>query len=258
MKATSLQNLKDFLEKKADLYNRPSFIEEDPVSIPHRFKKSTDIEIAGFLASTLAWGQRVTAVRKAMLLMEWMDFSPYDFILHAGSSELSPFRNFVHRTFSGTDCLYFIKELKMICTQYGSLGGFFAQTFRETGTIPATLIRFREVFLSENPPPGTSRHVADISKNASAKRLNMFLRWMVRNDGRGVDFGLWDSIPPSALYIPLDLHSGTTARKLGLLTRKQNDWKSVEELTERLREFDPEDPVRYDFALFGTGISENF
>jgi uncharacterized protein (TIGR02757 family) len=258
MHLTANDEIAELLEFKSEEYNRPAFIVTDPVSIPHQFSRKEDIELAAFLSATISWGQRPVILKNANLLMQWMDQAPYEFILNAPDADLDRFKQFVHRTFNGTDCLYFIRALRRMIRKHGSLQIFFEKTFKETGDIREVLIHFRSEFFSESDPGRSAKHLADVSKNASAKRLNMFLRWMVRNDKKGVDFGLWKEIPAAALYIPLDVHTGNVARSLGLLGRKQNDWKAVEELTARLRKFDAQDPVKYDFALFGLGVFEGF
>lgn len=250
--------LKEFLEEKYHQYNKPEFIETDPVSIPHSFSNIEDIEISGFLAATIAWGVRKTIVRNAFRLMKLMDNSPYDFIKNASDDDMRIFESFKHRTFNGTDAIGFIKSLKNIYINHNGLRNVFEGAFLSSGNIREVLIEFRKVFLEKDVAVRTRKHISNVDNNASAKRLNMFLRWMVRKDHSGVDFGLWDKISPSALYMPLDVHSGNIARKLGLLERKQNDWKSVELLTTALRKFDPADPVKYDYALFGLGIFEHF
>jgi uncharacterized protein (TIGR02757 family) len=249
--------LKDLLELKSSFYNRPEFISSDPISIPHMFTLKEDIEIAGFLSAVIAWGQRGTIIRNAKKLLEMMDSSPLDFILNAGEKDMKGFLQFSHRTFNGTDTLYFINSLQNIYLNYGGL----EKAFSDGGKIrnaKEMILHFRNIFFEIPFPVRTSKHIANPAKGFSAKRLNMFLRWMVRNDGKGVDFGIWKSISPAALYCPLDVHSGRVARKLGLLQRKQDDWKAVEELTASLRQFEPEDPVKYDFALFGMGVFEKF
>jgi uncharacterized protein (TIGR02757 family) len=192
------------------------------------------------------------------MLMKLMEYSPADFIMNAGESEYSHLREFKHRTFNGTDTVYFARSLRNICLNYGGLKTLFEHHFLASGNIKKTIIQFRNVFTGLAIPLRTNKHIADVLKNAPAKRLNLFIRWMVRKDNMGVDFGLWDKIPASDLFIPLDVHTGNVARKLGLLRRKQNDWLAVEELTSGLREFDPDDPVKYDYALFGLGAFENF
>jgi uncharacterized protein (TIGR02757 family) len=250
--------LKIFLEEKYLQYNNQSFIICDPVSIPHSYTERHDREIAGFLTAAIAWGRRDMILRNSRRLMEIMDNDPYRFVMSAGESEFSLFSDFVHRTFNGTDCSYFIKGLKFIYSNYNSIEDVLLHGIRKGGSLRAGLSYFRSEFFSDTHSLRTEKHFADVMGGAAGKRLNMFLRWMVRKDGHGVDFGIWDKIDPSVLYIPLDIHSGNTARRLGLLTRKMNDWKAVEELTSVLREFDPSDPVKYDFALFGLGVNEKF
>ncbi len=250
------QQLFDLLEEKATFYNNPDFIEKDPISIPHLFSKKEDIEIAGFLAATLAWGQRVTIINKSRELMIRMDNSPYDYILNASEKETASLSSFVHRTFQGEDCMYFIHAFQQIYLHHGGLEAIFSAGYHVNQSIKESITRFREVFFSFEHLHRTRKHVPDPQTGSAAKRVNMFLRWMVRDDNKGVDFGIWKNIKASSLLCPLDLHSGNIARKLGLLERKHNDWQAVEELTANLRKFDPTDPVKYDFALFGTGINE--
>jgi uncharacterized protein (TIGR02757 family) len=250
--------LKQFLEEKHDQYNNPSFIPSDPISIPHRFTSRHDREIAGFLVAAIAWGRRDLILRSANVLIEAMDNAPYEFVMSAGKEELKSVSRFVHRTFNGTDCSYFIAGLRHIYAINDSMEDVLLEGMSGSGDLKEGISHLRQYFFCENHESRTEKHFADIYRGAAGKRLNMFLRWMVRNDGRGVDFGLWKRIDPSSLYIPLDIHAGNTSRKLGLLTRKMNDWKAVEELTDNLREFDPADPVKYDFALFGLGVFEGF
>lgn len=256
--AQELPDIKDFLNEKAEKYNHPDFIETDPIQIPHLFSDKNDIEIAAFFASTIAWGQRVTIIKNMHKLIALMDHSPYDFIMNSSGKDLSRLDYFKHRTFNGEDCKFFVRSVKNICKKHGSLGELFQKLHGEFGNIFNTLIRFREIFFEVDHPLRTQKHVSSVLKGSSAKRLNMFLRWMVRDDNKGVDFGLWDKISMSGLFLPLDVHTGNVARKLGLLKRKQNDWKAVEEVTSILREFDPKDPIKYDFALFGLGVFEKF
>jgi len=251
------RQLYELLEEKASFYNNPEFIEKDPISIPHLFTKKEDIEIAGFLAATLAWGQRVTIINKSRDLMTRMDNSPFDFVKNASEKEIESLSTFVHRTFQGKDCIYFIHALQQIYFQHNGLEAVFAEGYKENQSIKESISQFREIFFSFDHLHRTLKHIPDPMKGSAAKRINMFLRWMVRNDEKGVDFGLWKSIKTSDLLCPLDLHSGNVGRKLGLLERKLNDWQAVEELTASLRLFDASDPVKYDFALFGTGINEN-
>lgn len=244
------------LFKYADLYNKPDFILNDPIQVPHLFSKKEDIEISGFLASSIAWGNRTSIINNAKKLMTLMDQSPFDFLKNATDKDILRFSGFVHRTFNGNDCIAFIYSLKRIYSENGGLEKVFTKGYCDSGSIEGAIIYFRKIFMSYIENSRTGKHIPDITKGSAAKRLNLFLRWMVRNDNKGVDFGLWKKIPPSALYIPLDVHAGNTARKLGLLKRKQNDWKSVSELTKILSTLDPEDPARFDFALFGLGVNE--
>lgn len=251
------ENLKEFLEERVDFYNTPAFIETDPIQVPHLFSKPQDIEIAGFFAATFAWGQRKTIINKSLHLMKLMDNSPFEFISSASVNDFKRFEKFCHRTFNDTDTLYFLSSLKNIYDNHGGLSTVFQKGFANNHNANSAIMYFRSCFLEMEYPPRTTRHIPDISKGSAAKRINMFLRWMVRNDKKGVDFGLWNGIDPAWLSIPLDLHAGRTARQLGLLNRKYDDWQAVDELTGRLRELDPRDPVKYDFALFGLSISGN-
>lgn len=249
--------LQELLDSRVEHYNRPDFIESDPISIPHRFSKKEDIEIAGFLAATIAWGQRPTIIRNALQLMEWMNEAPHDFILHATEKDLSPFYDFKHRTFNGEDCVFFLTTLQNIYRHHGGLeDAFSSHISKEDTTVFKGITGFRNLFFSLDHLPRTRKHVSEPANKSAAKRLNMYLRWMVRNDNKGVDFGLWKKINPAQLCCPLDVHSGRTARHLKLLKRKASDWQAVEELTTSLKKFDPEDPVKYDFALFGLGVFE--
>jgi uncharacterized protein (TIGR02757 family) len=250
--------VKAFLEDKYLQFNTPSFIECDPISIPHRFSESHDREIAGFLTAAIAWGRRDLILRSSRMMLEIMDNSPYEFIVNASEEELLRFSRFVHRTFNGTDCIYFIRGLRHIYSSYDTMEDVIVHGMQTTGSVREGLSHLRQIFFSLPHETRNEKHFADVMGGSAGKRLNMYLRWMVRKDNRGVDFGIWKKLDPSILYIPLDLHSGNTARRLGLLTRKMNDWKAVEELTQILREFDPADPVKYDFALFGLGVNEKF
>ncbi|MCD4683999.1 MAG: TIGR02757 family protein [Bacteroidales bacterium] len=254
----SKSELKEFLEEKYDLYNRPKFIENDPISIPHIFTGKEDIEIAGFLTATISWGNRTSIINNAKKLIQLMDDAPFDFIMNFENPDLKRFQKFVHRTFNGEDCIYFLKSLKNIYQYHGGLEDVFNHLINKGGNIIDSIIYLNKVFFELDHPERTRKHIANPLKKASAKRINMFLRWMVRNDKRGVDFGVWNTIKPSELFCPLDVHSRKVARKLGLLNRKANDLTSVIELTENLRKLDPTDPVKYDFALFGLGIYEKF
>ena len=250
--------LKEFLNEKADKYNHPDFIQTDPIQIPHLFNDNANREISGFFAATIAWGQRTTIIKNMYQLMNLMDNAPYEFILNFKTNDLGRFSHFKHRTFNGEDCVFFIRSLRNIYLKHGGLGNLFQKLYLQHKNIVEVLSHFRNLFFEISHPDRTQKHLANVLKGASAKRLNMYLRWFVRNDNHGVDFGLWDKIPMSSLYIPLDVHTGNVARKLGLLKRKQNDWKAVNELTESLRKFDPVDPIKYDFALFGLGVFEKF
>lgn len=249
-----LERLKPFLDVQYERFNTPGFIADDPISIPHRFSKKEDIEIAAFLTATIAWGNRTSIIKNANRLLDTMGTSPFEFIIKATEHDLLTFGSFVHRTFNGEDTRYFLLSLQNIYKEHGGLEGAFMSGFQADDTLFSALIHFRELFFELPHFERTRKHVSNVEKGASAKRLCMFLRWMVRNDGRGVDFGLWNKISPSKLMLPLDVHTGTVSRKLGLLIRKQNDWTAVEELTAALRQFDPLDPVKYDFALFGLGV----
>jgi uncharacterized protein (TIGR02757 family) len=244
----------DLLESRAAFYNRPSFIDLDPISIPHRFTRKEDIEIAGFLSATIAWGNRRSIVSNGRKLMMLMDESPFEFTMHARPIDTKPLLTFVHRTFNGEDCLCFIHALRQIYLDYGGLEPLFSCINHQGAA--AAIIQFRQIFLMHEHLARTEKHIANPATGSASKRINMFLRWMVRKDQTGVDFGLWTKYHPRNLVCPLDVHSGAVARKLGLLQRSQNDWKAAMELTCALREFDQDDPVKYDFALFGMGIAE--
>lgn len=251
------EDLKEFLDQRVDLYNRTSFIECDPISIPHRFSGKEDIEIAGFLAAAIAWGNRVAILRSADRMLAFMGSSPYDFVMNHRDSDLKCIDGCIHRTFFAEDFIYFIEALKYIYTEKGGMEEVFAR-HQAGDSLQTAIHEFGKVFFELPHNARTRRHLSDPFKGSAAKRINMFLRWMVRRDDRGVDFGLWRSISPSVLSCPLDVHSGNVARKLGLLTRKQSDAKAVAELDAALRRMDPADPVKYDFALFGLGVFEHF
>lgn len=250
--------LKDFLEAKYLQYATHSFIAHDPITIPHQFTQVEDIEIAGFLSATLAWGQRATIIKNMHRLLHLMDESPYEFIVNAEEQDFSRFKSFVHRTFNGDDCQFFMRALQRLYREEGGLGQAFQKAWEETGQMQQTIAQVRTLFFQQTHAHRSQKHFANVVKGSAGKRLNMYLRWMVRPQKGGVDFGLWPGIPPSALYLPLDVHSGRVARKLGLLNRKQNDWKAVEEVTANLRKYDPADPIKYDYALFGLGVFEKF
>ncbi len=262
MEKTNSPQLKKILDKKVIQFNNPAFIKDDPVCIPHLFSKKQDIEIAGFFAAIFAWGIRKTIIAKCRTLMELMDNSPYDFCIGHSEQDLKRLLGFCHRTFNDTDLLYFISFLKFHYSKNESLeNAFFNQeTLRsQSEIIEASLNHFYQYFFSlEDVPHRTKKHIASPQKNSSCKRLNMFLRWMVRDDHKGVDFGLWKKVSPSKLICPVDVHVARVSRQFGLITRKQVDWLTALELTEKLRTLDRNDPVKYDFALFGMGILERY
>jgi len=249
--------LKDFLDEKVNQYNTVHFIEADPVSVPHRYTKKEDIEIAGFLAATISWGNREQIVKNAHRLLDKFGESPYDFIMSYKPSHLKRFKGFVYRTFNESDLHFFIKALRHVYTQHNGIEAIFNQHSTTEDTQTAIHV-FRKQFLELKHELHVEKHIADPIKGSAAKRINMFLRWMVRKDKKGVDFGIWKYISPSALSCPLDFHSGNIARKLGLLKRNQNDAKAVMELDNNLRLMNKNDPVKYDFALFGLGINDAF
>jgi uncharacterized protein (TIGR02757 family) len=251
-------SLQDFLDAKADQYNRPSFIERDPISIPHQFSRKQDIELMGFWAAVLAWGQRPVILKKANELVTLMDGDPYEFIRNHQESDLKRFLTFKHRTFNATDALYFLHFFRQYYQENDSLEDAFLgnSTGEPLPTVEQGLVAFHDRFcgLTDFFPERTRKHIATPARNSTCKRLLMFLRWMVRNDDRGVDFGIWKQIRPDQLVMPIDVHVNRVARQLKLINRPQTDWKAALELTETLRQFDPADPVRYDFALFGLGV----
>ena len=249
--------LKEFLDSKVQQYNNPKFIESDPIQIPHQFNKKEDIEISAFLTATIAWGNRKSIINNAKQMMELLDNSPYDFVLNHSETDLEKLLLFVHRTFNGDDFIQFITSLQHIYKNHGGLESVFSKQ-TENDSVQSSISKFKSVFFEIEHLQRTQKHISDPLKNSAAKRLNMFLRWMVRNDKTGVDFGIWKSLSPAQLSCPLDVHSGNVARKLGLLKRKQNDAKALLELDIALRKLDAIDPVKYDFALFGLGVFENF
>ena len=247
--------MRDLLERLHDRYNNESFIEADPISVPHSFTRPVDREIAGFLAATIAWGNRRAIVQSAHRMMRYMDNAPEDFVRNATESDMEYLRTYVHRTFNGVDFQDFVRGLRHIITEWGSVGNYFETRYEEHGDLRPVFSDFRRDFFAAEHDPHCEKHLSSIDKGAACKRLCMYLRWFVRHDNRGVDFGMWRRIPMSALYMPLDIHTGRMGRNLGLLGRKQSDWKAVEELTASLRELHADDPVRYDYSLFGLGIS---
>lgn len=251
-----LKKLKEYLDVKVDQYNQPFFIDNDPVSIPHRFSKKQDIEIAGFFAAIFSWGNRTTIINKSKELMNLMDNAPYQFILNHSSADLKKLKGFKHRTFNKEDLYYFIEFFHQHYSKHDSLEKAF---FPSAGyDAEKGLNHFKKSFFSHEHLKRTEKHVSSPLQKSTCKRLNMFLRWMVRSDNKGVDFGIWKNISPSVLICPLDVHVARVARKLGLLRRKQNDWLAAVELTGALRKFDKKDPVKYDFALFSLGVIEKY
>jgi len=252
-----LNHLKGFLDEKVAEFNQPEFIETDPIQVPKQFSKKEDIEVAALLTATISWGKRQAIIKNAQHLMSLFYHQPYDFVLHASNAEINTLKRFVHRTFNGEDCVYFIHSLRNIYKYHGGLQLVFEKGFRSEESVKSAFAHFYNVFF-ELQGERTRKHISNVKKGASAKRLNMFFRWLVREDKSGVDFGIWKGIPSSELMLPLDVHTGNVGRKLGLLYRKSNDWKAVEEITSTLCKFDENDPVKYDFALFGLGVFEKF
>lgn len=249
--------IKAFLDEKVLQYNTPAFIESDPISIPHRYSRKEDIEVSGFLAATISWGNRKQIVKTAHNLLDKMGESPFDFIMEASPKHLKSFNGFVYRTFNENDLHYFLKALKHIYSNHGGLETVFVNHATNDSLQPA-IHHFHNLFFELKHLPRTEKHISDPYKGSAAKKINMLLRWLIRKDRQGVDFGIWKELKPSQLSCPLDVHSGNVARKLGLLKRTQNDSKAVIELDKALRQLDPTDPVKYDFALFGLGIFEKF
>lgn len=248
------EELRELLETLHDRYNRPEFIEPDPISIPHSFSSREDREVSGFLVAAIAWGNRKAILKSGRRMISYMDDAPADFVRNASERELQHLQSYVHRTFNGGDFIDFVRGMRHIVHLSGSLGEYFESRYEATHDMARVLSDFRRDFFRCDHNPHSEKHLSSIDKGAACKRLNMYLRWFVRHDDRGVDFGLWRRIPMSALYLPLDVHTGNMGRAIGVLTRRQNDWKATAEITAALREFDAEDPVRYDFSLFGAGI----
>ena len=247
--------IKEFLDYKSEKYNNPSFIQEDPIQIPHLFQKKEDIEISGFLTATIAWGNRKSIIKSSKKIVEFFDNKPYDFIMNHNDSDLKKLESFKHRTFNGYDLIQFVKSIKNIYSNHNGLESVFANNIlRER--MDNSIHEFKKKFFEIDHLKRTKKHISDPFNGSAAKRINMFLRWMVRNDNKGVDFGIWKKIKPKYLSCPLDIHSGRIARKIGILKRKQNDHKAVIELDSFLRTLDVNDPVKYDYALFGIGVFE--
>ncbi|MEQ8423468.1 MAG: TIGR02757 family protein [Cyclobacteriaceae bacterium] len=254
----NFQELKSFLDDRVAVYNQPGFIENDPIAIPHSYSLKQDVEITGFFVAMLAWGQRKTIINKSKELFSLMGNAPYDFMVNHTLSDLKALAKFKHRTFNNTDCLYFIRFLGEHYKKHNSLESAFPID-KGDEHVGNALVKFHNTFFSlEDYPPRTRKHVATPDRKSACKRVNMFLRWMVRKDNKGVDFGIWNTISPTQLICPCDLHVERVARKLNLIKRKPMDWLTAVELTKALKEFDPADPVKYDFALFGLGIEEKF
>ncbi len=258
----SQQELKEFLDEKADFYNRPEFITNDPIQIPHRFTKKEDIEISGFITATIAWGKREMIIRNAEKIILAMDKQPHEYVINYDKNkDFKYIKDIKHRTFNADDLDFFIRTLQNLYRNDKNLENVFLKGITSESThVKEAIIQFRKAFFSINSDPKlrTFKHVSNPQKGSASKRINMFLRWMVRQDNKGVDFGIWNKISPAILSCPLDVHSGNIARKLGLLHRKQNDWKALEELDKNLRKLDANDPVKYDFALFGIGVNKDF
>lgn len=257
IKPYSPQQVKSLLEKYYEMYHHRSFIEDDPIKVVHKFKNKEDIEIAGFLTSIIAIGNRKQIINKANLLMQLMGNTPYLFIIDLHKKNLNSFDQFKHRTINGNDIKELLKLLHIIYTNHGGLENFFTETFNKYNDIYFVLVQFYKLASLYVQNTHCLKHISDVSRHSAGKRLNLFLRWMVRKDDKKIDFGLWKNIPPSSLYIPLDIHVSQSARKLGLLTLKQNNWRAVSELTKNLRFFDENDPVKYDYALFGIDIENS-
>jgi uncharacterized protein (TIGR02757 family) len=247
----------DLLIAKHDQYNRPEFVLNDPIQVPHSFTSKEDIEISAFLTATIAWGNRLSIIRSANSLMDRMDRAPAEFVRSADASDKERLAGFVHRTFNGIDARWLVDGLGAVYRDQGGLEKVFADGYK-SGSIRESLVNFRKVFVSAVPGGRSLKHISDVEKGSAAKRLNLFLMWMVRKDDRGVHFGLWTRISPADLMIPLDTHVGRVARSLGLLNRKSNDWQAVAELTAELRKIDPLDPCKFDFSLFGLGLFDHF
>lgn len=254
-----IQGLKKLLDEKVRLYNQPSFISGDPVQVPHRFSKKQDIEIAGLFAAVLAWGNRTSIINSCNKLTDWMDNTPHDFILNHKDTDLKKMLGFAHRTFNATDLLYFISFLHYHYTSHTSLEDAFvpAKTYKHD-TVEEALVHFHNYFFSIEHPERTRKHISTPERKSACKRLNMYLRWMVRKDKAGVDFGIWKKIHPHQLVCPLDVHVAMVAFRLNLISNEKSNWQNAIELTRHLQELNPKDPAVYDYALFGLGMAERF
>jgi len=257
MKSMDWNELKEFLDQKVLQYNQPEFIDSDPIQIPHQFSQKEDREIAGFFAAMFAWGNRKMIINKSNDLMDRMGNSPYDFVMNYSKNQFDKIDDFKHRTFNSQDLDFYLRSLQNIYKNHQGLEAVFQFSPDDKDTFHA-IENFRKYFLETPHLARSQKHLSSPANNSAAKRLNMMLRWFVRNDNQGVDFGIWKNAKPAQLVCPLDVHSGNVARKLGLLTRKQNDWKAAIELHENLIKLNPEDPTSYDFALFGLGVFEGF
>jgi len=253
----TLLELKEFLDEKAEFYQQKEFIQTDPIIIPHEYEISLDIEISGFLISVISWGNRKSIINSGYKIINLLEYSPYDFIMNHSDQDLKRIKGSIHRTFNSEDLIYFIKSLKNIYTNYNGLEGIISNK-KNGNNLQERISIFKKIFFELDSPERTKKHLPDPLNGSAAKRFNMFLRWMVRSNNKGIDFGIWKSISASQLSCPLDIHTGNTARKLGLLKRNQNDSLAVNELDLKLRKMDKNDPVKYDFALFGLGVNEKF
>ena len=253
----TLLELKEFLDEKAEFYQQKEFIQTDPIIIPHEYDNKLDIEISGFLISVISWGNRKSIINSGYKIINLLEYSPYDFIMNHSDQDLKRIKGSIHRTFNSEDLIYFIKSLKNIYTNYNGLEGIISNK-KNGNNLQERISIFKKIFFELDSPERTKKHLPDPLNGSAAKRFNMFLRWMVRSNNKGIDFGIWNSISASQLSCPLDIHTGNTARKLGLLKRNQNDSLAVNELDLKLRKMDKNDPVKYDFALFGLGVNEKF
>ena len=247
-------DLKELLEKNYHKYNTLDFIKTDPIQVPHSFSRTENIEISAFLTATIAWGRREMIIKNAIKMVEILNNNPYDFIMNASTKDFENIENFVHRTFQHVDFVFFLKSLQNIYKNHGGLRSVFYNGYKKNQNIKESIIHFRNVFFSIPQQTRTQKHIANVQKNSAAKRLNLFLMWLIRKDKIGVHFGLWNEFNTADLMLPLDVHTAKMSRALELLARKQNDWKAVEELTNNLKQFDPKDPVKYDFAIFGLDL----